>query len=621
MNRRDPRTTAADLGDGWVKPSWMLRSAAAAGASPVAGTTVGWTSIGNLYSDRRAAVDPRGLVSPWADDWSLDWWIGAEDRWHVPSREANVRQALLGGAPVVETRMRVPGGDIVHRAWALRSATAGGNEELLVVEVENASSVPVALALAIRPYGVRAMAPIDEIAVHDTVVTIDGRVALHLPRPASAVVAGDGSGGDCAEETFSGATAVALPTGYRDAFGRASAALVFALTHTSTLRVVLPLAEQDATRSERRIRSRVEAARPDIAALPGADAVSRGWSVQVDRGLRAVVPDRRLQDALDANRRHLLLAHGIDRSVAAAATLDRFGFHAEAAETLAELPARQRANGAFRPDVDGVDEARATTTALSALADHCHLTHDAEFLVAAVPAVAGAAQWLDRERRRGRLVPGAAEVAALRSAARMLDDAGEDAAAITAAHFADEAAAAVDPLAPASGSSADPTPDTETALARMLAEASSTWTWSAGDDGHATGAITTFCDLVRDALVGDSADGLALAPVFPRTWYGQGVEAHGVPTTHGRLSFAVRWHGSRPALLWELTPHGAPSGEAEAEAEDAAGIDDAVDGRGPRITCPGLDPAWSTDLLRGEALLAEPPHSMTIELGSPSKSG
>ena len=50
---------------------------------------------------------------------------------------------------------------------------------------------------------------------------------------------------------------------------------------------------------------------------------------------------------------------------------------------------------------------------------------------------------------------------------------------------------------------------------------------------------------------------------------------------------AIRWHGDRPALLWELHPH---------------------DDRGRvRLTTPTLDPSWSSDALSGEALLAPVP--------------
>ncbi len=49
----------------------------------------------------------------------------------------------------------------------------------------------------------------------------------------------------------------------------------------------------------------------------------------------------------------------------------------------------------------------------------------------------------------------------------------------------------------------------------------------------------------------------AAAAGFPATWLGVDVEAHGLPTgLASTLSFAVRWHGERPAVLWEI--NGAP---------------------------------------------------------------
>ncbi len=69
-----------------------------------------WVQLGTVSTPERAVVDPRGLVSPGPVGWSLDWWIGADDRWHVPSREVAVRQQRIDGAPVIETSMRIPGG-------------------------------------------------------------------------------------------------------------------------------------------------------------------------------------------------------------------------------------------------------------------------------------------------------------------------------------------------------------------------------------------------------------------------------------------------------------------------------------------------------------------------------
>ncbi|HEX9889233.1 MAG TPA: hypothetical protein VGA69_07120, partial [Nitriliruptorales bacterium] len=77
-----------------------------------------WTAIGNLWSPWEAIVDPRGLVTPWFDGWSIDWWIHDGQRWRYPCREEQAVQHLIEAAPVVQTLLPVDGGDIAHRAYA-----------------------------------------------------------------------------------------------------------------------------------------------------------------------------------------------------------------------------------------------------------------------------------------------------------------------------------------------------------------------------------------------------------------------------------------------------------------------------------------------------------------------
>ena len=67
---------------------------------------------------------------------------------------------------------------------------------------------------------------------------------------------------------------------------------------------------------------------------------------------------------------------------------------------------------------------------------------------------------------------------------------------------------------------------------------------------------------------------------------GVDLEVHDAPTRHGRLSFALRWHGEHPALLWELTP------------DDGTRRRDGIE-----ITAPVLAPGWSTHEPVGETLL------------------
>jgi len=68
-------------------------------------------------------------------------------------------------------------------------------------------------------------------------------------------------------------------------------------------------------------------------------------------------------------------------------------------------------------------------------------------------------------------------------------------------------------------------------------------------------------------------------------WFGQNVTVERMPTRHGLVSFALRWHGARPALLWEV------------EASSANPVE---------LTCGSLDPSWQTMEPSGEALLEAP---------------
>src|SRR4029077_12561800 len=117
--------------------------------------------------------------------------------------EPSVRQTLLGGAPLTETAVRVPGGDAVHRAGAVRAADG---RDVVVIEVENRSHVPFAVALAIRPFDLVGAGGISEITIEPVpgglgrdqayVVRADGRAALSLPRRPAGWMASDGAGGD-----------------------------------------------------------------------------------------------------------------------------------------------------------------------------------------------------------------------------------------------------------------------------------------------------------------------------------------------------------------------------------------------------------------------------------------
>ncbi|HEX2577385.1 MAG TPA: hypothetical protein VHK88_13605, partial [Aquihabitans sp.] len=286
---------AALAAAGWVLPRGLASDALAPS----------WTLVGTVASPVVTAVDRAGLVV--GEGWSLDWWIGADDRWHLPAREAAVRQQLLGEAPVVETSLKIPGGDAVHRAYGVRSPRAVG-DEWVVVEVENATPVPFAVALVLRPFVADGVGEASSITIEPVpggqgreaahLVRVDGRPAVLLPRRPARSAAGSAEAGDVAEVVTNGEAGQPLATA-DSADGLATLAMIFPLTHTSVLRVALPVGE---------VGEPTGSPLGYPAVLPDAATVAAGWDVH-RRGPRLEVPERRLAVAVARARAQLQLAH------------------------------------------------------------------------------------------------------------------------------------------------------------------------------------------------------------------------------------------------------------------------------------------------------------------------
>ena len=70
-----------------------------------------WTAVGQPDCDWLPVVDPRGLVTPLLDGWSLDAWVvPARGEPLLPSRAEDAEQRLLmNGTLAVETRARQDG--------------------------------------------------------------------------------------------------------------------------------------------------------------------------------------------------------------------------------------------------------------------------------------------------------------------------------------------------------------------------------------------------------------------------------------------------------------------------------------------------------------------------------
>ena len=238
-----------------------------------------------------------------------------------------------------------------------------------------------------------------------------------------------------------------------------------------------------------------------------------------------------------------------------------------------------------------------------ALERHVALSGDGVFAHQMVERVASAAHWIAKRQRGSRLRRSSSFFAngngpigldadqrvgydarwtmrAYRSAVALLDSAGQpDAALAVRLHSAaldDEMdRRGVSQVGPGDGTVAN---DAIAQLRRELL-----WTWPSETDAHDPSRTAAFLRTVRAIVASDAGGVVDLLPGFNEEWLGQPIAVHRLPTALGLLSFALRWHGARPALLWEV--------EGDWDLT---------------LTCASIDSEWSTTDQRGEALLAAP---------------
>lgn len=127
-------------------------------------------------------------------------------------------------------------------------------------------------------------------------------------------------------------------------------------------------------------------------------------------------------------------------------------------------------------------------------------------------------------------------------------------------------------------------------LVALRSAAGSSWRWSrggCGDSPHVRAmlaiALREWC--VRLDSVPFASLSVDLLPAMQPRWYGQSAEFRRLPVGDARLSCAVRWHGARPALLWEF------EGDMPSNAV---------------VTCSAIDPEFRSEESSGEVLLNAP---------------
>ena len=343
----------------WVWPYWVERQfdpedisfiPRAFSLSHINLTHRNWTAVGLPWMALYPIVDPRGLVTPILDGWSVDFWLfDRSGKALVPSRlqDGAVKQQLLSGERVaVRTEARFDEMSLEQLTYVAEKSDG----PTVCVDVRASCVAGGTLVVAIRPYNPEGVQFIDQISKRE-----DGRGccvnATHdviIDRTADEMLTSNYENGDVVSRFIepAGPAKSDEPTQVKCKVGMATAAAVYRFDDSSTeLRVRIPLAKELALYKHQK----------------PLDASSTWASVRSETA-KLRVPDKRLQYLYDAAVTTLILLSA-DEVVPGPYTYRRFWFRdaclmmnamlaigltRRCASMIELFPKRQLRNGYFR---------------------------------------------------------------------------------------------------------------------------------------------------------------------------------------------------------------------------------------------------------------------------------
>jgi hypothetical protein len=329
----------------WVWPYWVERQfnpedlsfvPRAFSFSHVNLTHRNWTAVGLPDVAAFPIVDPRGLVTPLHDGWSLDFWIVGDSRHRLlPSKlpESAVNQRLILENLRIET-VCVDGGLQLDLATDLAATSAGIARVRTVVTA--LADEAAWLVVAVRPYNPEGVQFIDHLEIDSAKKSflVNGTTRVELESPAEGLRMAHYADGDVYFDLHGDNAQSAV----RCDVGLATAAALYRLEpgKPRRLEVGVPLDVQVPARSE-------------------------SWSAAISKTSALKIPDPQMQFLYDAAVRTVLLLCA-DELVPGPYTYRRFWFRdaclmlhpllalgvTERASAIIErFPARQTGGGYF----------------------------------------------------------------------------------------------------------------------------------------------------------------------------------------------------------------------------------------------------------------------------------
>lgn len=405
MSRGILNFTVLQTLDRWVLPFWAERQYDPLAPEFIPRAHLGismnlthrnWTAAGHPSSPIEPIMDPRGLVTPHPDGWSIDGWLCTAAATIFPSRLTSVHQSLIDAMPVVRTSWIVDG---IEFATVLYTSS-----HCAVVRYRVTNTLPMTttatVGVAIRPFNPEGISLIGDVHVSPDCLTlyVNGVPGITVDRTPARVFMSNHERGDVAwkfagDLRDAGQEAITCPSGL------CTAVLLFDM--------LLPPGASDEIVVTSPLRG------PVGTTVVSVERAVAEWKQRCDAGVHADLPGGDLGEIFTAS--HAALLAGLDGSSIRPGpatyhyfwfrdaaymllALDRLGHGALTHAVFERFPESQDRDGMFRSQQGEWDS---TGQVLWSVWQHAVLTHDTRIPERHFTSLQAGVRWIDKKRMRG----------------------------------------------------------------------------------------------------------------------------------------------------------------------------------------------------------------------------
>ncbi|MDD5066967.1 MAG: hypothetical protein PHF84_07955 [bacterium] len=395
----------------WVLPYWVVKQFDPASRSfmPSNYLTVNlthrnWTGFSSLDSDFEAIIDPRALLTPLFDSWSVDFWVKKGDYIIIPSKLEKMSQHLVNKLPIIKSVFYKKGLEVTSECLMHSEEHQQFILANYLVENPESNSLDISFYISVRPYNPEGIVPVFKIEYleKENAFRINGKDHVYLQEKPRRVVCSNQNKGDAffyvnkptGEEAHRSEDSSGLCTAFAEYTVRLPHANFFSTN------VIIPVSNNQVSIIKELFSQKFHRIRNRNINL---------WEEKKKDSLQVQTPDSRVNEALESSKSNLLVLLDKEaippgpftyhtmwfRDAAYSVTaLLKLGFSQDVKRILGYYFAKQQPDGYFLSQQGEWDS---NGQVLWTMAQYYRFTNDLDFIKEHYGSLQKAVEWIFRQ--------------------------------------------------------------------------------------------------------------------------------------------------------------------------------------------------------------------------------